>query len=90
MTVGTQVYYTEKMPKTATGKVQRRRVAQSMIGRETPAAEEGSQPPKLQFLAVASEVEVAEKEKLDGISKHLQGSLLQRIARLLGTGPKMA
>jgi acyl-coenzyme A synthetase/AMP-(fatty) acid ligase len=33
-----QVYFTEVMPKTATGKIQRRIVAETMIKQETPKA----------------------------------------------------
>ena len=84
MYVHPQVYYTEQMPKTATGKVQRRLVAQSMTERESQketVADNNESPP-----AITSEKETSIDENIlpyDKKKKVLQrDSLWRRILKV--------
>ncbi|KAL9101305.1 MAG: hypothetical protein Q9163_003417 [Psora crenata] len=80
-----KVYYTEKMPKTATGKVQRRLVAESMTAATQPCPEKGSNPSKPQSLVATSEAGCVEKKQ--GIfGKSLAASLRRGLAKLLALG----
>lgn len=78
------------MPKTATGKVQRRLVAQAMTGTEQITAVSKPLPSKPQFLPLTSEIDImGEKEQVDA-SRSPRGGMRQRVAKLLSVGPKKA
>lgn len=73
------------MPKTATGKVQRRQVAQSMMGGEAAVAPAmTSRPPVTQKATVVTLVSGATTEKRKvRFSKSIRVSLRQGLAKLL-------
>ena len=72
------------MPKTATGKVQRRLVAEAMTGKEQTGAKTGSLPSKSRSPALAAGIEITEKRGPRDVVKPVRGGLRLRIARLLG------
>lgn len=81
LTVVLKLYYTEKMPKTATGKIQRRLVAKIMVDREKDAAKKAMIFPMPQPPTSISEGESQEESKGYYKEGYLRESWWGKIAR---------